>query len=275
LNQSWWGTGVNALDPPYIEEPDMPKHDSQAVDNAFTALATFDWGSGLTLSKKDPPKDAHLLAPIDEAVFATRGDAAGRSALEARLAAVLTTGASRAAKDYICRKLMVIGTAASVPALAGLLADKENSHMARYALERISAPEAAAALRDALPTLSGALKVGAIGSLGARRDAGSVQALAAALRDADKAVACAAATALGDIGGQEAAVALADSAPTASDEVKLSVADARLACAERSLADGRKADAAAIYKSLVGPGEPKHVRLAATHGMLLVAGKKD
>ncbi len=35
---------------------------------------------------------------------------------------------------------MVIGTAESVPALAALLPDKDLSHMARYALERIPAP---------------------------------------------------------------------------------------------------------------------------------------
>ncbi len=56
--------------------------------------------------------------------------------------------------------------------LAAVLADKDNSHMARYALERIQASEVAAALRDALPKVAGALKIGVIGSLGARRDAG-------------------------------------------------------------------------------------------------------
>ena len=37
---------------------------------------------------------------------------------------------------------------------AALLPEAENSHMARYALERILAPEAAQALRDALPKLN-------------------------------------------------------------------------------------------------------------------------
>ena len=91
------------------------------------------------------------LKPIDDAVVAAHGDAAARKELETRLAAVLKTGASRDAKDFVCRKLMIIGTAESVPALAGLLADKDLSHMARFALERIPGPEAAQALRDALP----------------------------------------------------------------------------------------------------------------------------
>lgn len=85
--------------------------------------------------------------------------------METKLAAVLPSGASRAAKDYVGRKLAVIGTAESVPALAALLPDAHLSHMARYALERIPAPEAAKALRDALAKTSGALKAGVAGSL--------------------------------------------------------------------------------------------------------------
>ena len=234
------------------------------LDMAFEALKTYDWGT-----------DRNPLKPIDEAVIAVHGNADARKALEPRLAPVLKTGVSRDAKDFICRKLMVIGTAESVPTLAGLLPEKDHSHMARYALERIPAPEAAQALRDALPKLSGALKVGAIGSLGVRRDAASVPALAALLGDVDAAVACAAACALGDIGNAEAAKPLGDSATKAPEGVKPAVADACLACAEQLLADGKKADALAIYKSLSGEDQPKHVRLAATRGMLTAAGKKD
>ena len=135
------------------------------LDQAFEALKTYDWGT-----------DRKALNPIDEAVVATQDDAAARKELETRLAAVLKTDVSRDAKDFVCRKLMVIGTAASVPALAALLPEKEHSHMARYALERIPAAEAAQALRDALPKLSGELKVGVIGSLGVRGDAASVPA---------------------------------------------------------------------------------------------------
>jgi HEAT repeat protein len=241
-------------------EPDMEND----LDKAFEALKTYDWGM-----------DRNLLKPIDEAAVAVRGNAAASKELEARLAAVLKTEATRDAKDFVCRKLMVLGTAESVPALAGLLPEKDHSHMARYALERIPAPEAAQAMRDALPKLSGALKVGAIGSLGVRRDAASVPALAALLGDADVAVACAAACALGDIGSTEAAKALGDFAKKAPEGVKPAVADACLACAEQLLADGKKADALAIYKSLSGEDQPKHVRLAATRGMLTAAGKKD
>ncbi len=149
---------------------DPPAVDKAAVDKAFDALKTYDYG-----------QDRNLLKPIDDAVIATHGDAAARQDLEKRLADVLKGNVTRDAADYACRTLRVIGTAESVPALAGLLAERDLSHMARYALQAIPVPEAAKALRDALATLNAELKVGVIGSLGVRRDAESVPALAALL----------------------------------------------------------------------------------------------
>jgi HEAT repeat protein len=202
-------------------------------------------------------------------VPASHGDEAARKSLETRLAAVLGTGASRAAKDYVCRKLTFIGTAASVPALAALLPDKELSHMARYALERISAPQAAEALREALVKTSGAEKAGIAGSLGVRRDVESVANLTALLGDSDEQVVLAAATALGDIGTLAAATALHDAAPNA-EPVKLRVADASLAAAEKLLAAGDRASAKMVYTSLVA-SPFKSVKLAATRGLLLAS----
>ena len=223
---------------------------------AFEALKTMDWGT-----------DINPLKPIDEAIIATHGDAAARLELENQLAAVLTTDVSRDAKDFVCRKLMIIGTAASVPTLAAMLTEADNSHMARYALERIQAPEAADALRDALPKVDGTLKIGVIASLGVRQDAAAVAPLASLLSDSDPAIAGAAACALGDIGSPEAAKALttAKSAPA--------VTDASLHCAESLLAAGKKIEALTIYKKYIGDTQPKHVRLAATRGMLACAGK--
>ncbi len=231
------------------------------LDKAFDALKEYDWGA-----------DRSVLNPIDEAIVASQGDTAARLDLENRLAAVLKTGVPRDAKDFVCRKLMVIGTAASVPALAALLPEEEHSHMARYALERIPAAEAAQALRDALPQVQGALKVGVIASLGVRQDEACVPALAELLGDSDAAVASAAAYALGDIRTADAAKALAG-AKTAGPATKLAAIDASLACAEGLLGHGNKVAALAIYRGLAGEDQPKHVRLAATRGMLACAGK--
>ena len=216
-----------------------------------------------------------MLAAIDDAVVAAHGDAAAERALEARLVAVLKTDSPRAAKDFVCRKLRTFGTAQCVPALAALLLDKDLSHMARYALELNLAPQAAAALREALPKAQGALKVGILGSLGKRRDAASSGAILPLLADADKAIAAAAASALGAIGTPQAASALRDCLKQVSQERKASVTDACLVCAERLLADGKKAEATAVYKSLSGEDQPPHVRLAAARGLLSAAGKKN
>ncbi len=91
-----------------------PALDLATLTQAFEALKTYDWGS-----------DRKTLGPIDDAVTATRGDATVRKDLETRLAAVLGSGVSRAAKDFACRTLTVIGRAASVPALSALLGDAE------------------------------------------------------------------------------------------------------------------------------------------------------
>jgi len=247
-----------------------------ALDTALESLKTFDWGTGITIPEPGkPPEDAQVLAPIDDAVVAAQGDAAALRALESRLAAVLGTGASRAAKDYVLRKLRIIGTAESVPAIAPLLFDQDLSHMARYALERNSAAEAAAALREALPKLPGLLKAALIGSLGKRRDAGSTESLVPLLADADADVAAAAVAALGMIGTTAAAQALTRCVQDGPATTKAAAVDACLACAEHLLADGQKAEAVAIYKSLLAADPPQHVRLAVTRGMLVAAGKSD
>ncbi len=231
------------------------------LDQAFEALKTFDWGT-----------NPAVLKPIEDAVVKTHGDAAARKELETKLAAVLKTEAPRDAKDYVCRKLMVIGTAESVPTLAALIPEKDLSHMGRYALERMPAPEAGQALRDALPKVSGPLKVGVISSLGVRREAESVPALGALLGDSDAAIACAAAFALGDIRSPAAAKALSESKPTGA--ARLAATDASMACAEAILAGGNKMEALAIYKGLSGDDLPKHVKLAAKRGMLACVGAK-
>ncbi len=167
---------------------------------------------------------------------------------------------------------MIVGTAESVPTLAALLPDKDLSHMARYALERMPLAEVTKALCDALAKTSGAEKAGVIGSIGVRRDEESITAIAPLVGDSNESIALAAATALGDIGTVVAAQALQNAKP-ASEPVKLRVDDALLAAGERLLADGNKAGALAVYKSLI-TSKAKNVRLAATRGLLLAGGKK-
>ncbi len=227
------------------------------LDKAFEALKSYDWGV-----------DRAALDPINDAVTKSHGDNAARKELESRLTAALTSSLSRDAKDFVCRKLMQIGAASCVPALAAILGDKEHSHMARFALERNPSPEAAKALRDALPIVSTTLQLGIISSLGQRRDSESVALLSKFLVDSNPNIVRSAALALGLIRTPESAKALATAKPT-SAEAKRAVTDAILACAESLLASGNTSEATAMYKSLLEEGSPKHVRLAATRGMLI------
>ena len=236
-------------------------YDPQSLDQPFAALKSYEWGADATV----------FAVPIDAAVVAAHGDAAARTDLEQRLTALLGAGTSRACKEYVCRKLSVIGTAASVPALAALLPDREHSHMARFALERIDAPAAADALRAALGSLQGDLRIGMISSLGSRRDAACVPMLAGLL-GGEAATAIAAAEALGTIRSPEAIQALSAVDIMAGKGVGATVVDARLACAEALLRQGRRPEALAIYKALAAAaaGKPaaKSIELAATRGIL-------
>ena len=234
------------------------------VDDAFDTLKTYDWGA-----------DRALLNPIDQAVIATQKDAAARKALEKRLVGTLAGGISRSAQDYVCRKLRVVGTAQSIPALAALLPAEETSHIARYALERIPDEKAVAALRNALPKVSSKLKPGLIGSLGKRRDARSIEAISKSLGDSDLPVARAAAQALALIGTPAAARQLGRFMKNAPAPLKVQVADACLICAEQLLADGQRSEAVALYKELQGDkSQPAHVKVAVMKGMLAATTKK-
>jgi HEAT repeat protein len=240
-------------------EAAKPAPDKAALDKAFADLPKYDWGQA-----REP------LNVIDEAVVATYGDAAARKDLEARLCAVLKGEATRAAKQYVCRKLALVGTAGCVEALAPLLEDKDLSHMARYVLERMTDPAAGKALRDSLAKATGKVKVGIINSLGMRQDAESTAALVALLKDSDAEVAVAAAAALGRIGAKEAAAPLAEFLASASKEIKFAAIDASLDLAGGLAKKGDKDEAAKIYQKLYAPDQTAGVRRAALQGLAMV-----
>ena len=229
------------------------------LDQAFEALKTFDFGTPLS-----------DVQAIDDAAVAAHDDAEVRRDLEQRLIAALGLDISRDAKDYVCRKLALVGSAMAVPALSSLLSSEENSHLARHALERIPGPEAADALASAATNLSGKLQIGAIGSLGVRGDTNAVETLTSLLKERDAMVVRSAALSLGSIGGNESAQAL-QTAMKSSSADNNAVIDGLLSCAESLLSQKKKTEATAIYNSLSGNEQPRLVRLAATRGLLTCA----
>ena len=231
------------------------------LSEAFDALKQYDWGT-----------DREPLKPIEDAVAACHGNDDARKKLENDLLSALASDISRDAKDYVCRKLAIIGSTTSIPVLSKLLVVENHSHMARFALERIPGAESAKALLEALSSASNQFKVGIISSIGSRRDEAAVAKLATFISDNDSGVARAAAHALGQIGSAEAAKAL-QVAKSSSAPVMNSILDAQLTCAEALLANGRTVDAKNIYQSLSNDQQSKLVRLAATRGLLTCAAK--
>ncbi|MGA2065420.1 MAG: HEAT repeat domain-containing protein [Thermoguttaceae bacterium] len=247
----WAATGV-AAGPPEAASPE------QAIEQ----LKTYDYG------RNDQP--LHVVE-LHVGRFAT--DPARRAEVAGQLAAVLAGPKTPyAAKVFICQQLLVVGTEAQVPLLARMLDDPQTAEIARYTLEGIPGEASLAALRGAAARLTGPPLVGAINSLGIRRDEKSVARLAGLLGNPDPLVAAAAAESLGKIGSVEAAAALAKA--EAPGSVPSALHNAQLQCAEHRAAAGDAAGAAAIYQQVWASSRPAPWRLAGLLGLAKVAKDK-
>ncbi len=207
-----------------VVSPAAAQADLRPLETALKNLASF---------KADIDSAAYWK--FREAVIALRSDAAGRSEAEAKLLDFLKSAAPLPAKMAVCRELRLVGSAASVPALENLLADKNLSDPARYALEDIAGPAPDQALLRALGKTSGDLRLGIISSLGFRKTAEAVGPLAKSLGANDEREAVASASALGRIGGTDAAGALVQAFKSPKPAVKEAAMTAALACAETML----------------------------------------
>lgn len=206
-----------------------------------------------------------ILAPAARA-------ADGRTDKEKAAIAVLRGASPEADKALACKQLAIHGSADAVPDLAKLLGDARLASWARIALESIPGDEAGAALRASAAGLSGDLLVGAINSLGVRRDAAALEVLSQRLRGDDAAAAEAAAVALGRLGTQAAASALEQALPRASGSLQSAVAEGLVLAAESALAAGKSADAVRIYDLVRASGAPPQRLLEATRGAILARG---
>jgi hypothetical protein len=141
------------------------------------------------------------LRAVEDMVRAVIDSPRERARLAASLASLLDdSDTTLAAKDFVCRQLWLIGTAAEVPYVEPLLYDPATADMARYALERIPGARVDRALIAALGKTDGAVQAGIINTLGARRAQGARSALAELSRGPDPVVAEAARAALEKLG---------------------------------------------------------------------------
>ncbi len=197
-------------------------------------------------------------------------DAAAKQRVDQLIAVLKAPDASRDAKAAACRQLSYLATNDAIAPLAALLPNEEMNHMARYALEPIPDPAVDDAFRDALPKLKGLPLVGVIGSIGVRKDAKAVPALAKFLTDPDPIVSQAAARALGKIGTTEAAKAIQAALPNTPAQSQLAFCEGLFRAAE-SLAEKDQTDTAvSIYDDLRKLNSSHHqVRAGALRGAVL------
>ncbi len=182
---------------------------------------------------------------------------------------VLKSDAPFEQKSTACRDLARVGNKDCVPLLAGMLGDEKMSHMARYALEPIPDKAVDEAFRAALDKLNGKLLSGVIGSIGARRDTGSVDILAKYLNNGDGDVVRTTAMALGRIGTMDSGKVLLNALADAKGENVTRICDGLLTCGGNLLAEGRESKAKAVYDGMLSQNLPARLRAAALRGAVL------
>ena len=203
-----------------------------------------------------------LGAPGNEAL---RAEACGL------MAAKLGPGTPVPTRIWLLKQLERLGDGPCVDAVAAALDDGDPAirEAARRALAAIPAPEAGGKLRAKLASTADVqLKIGLLGALGYRAESAGLTTLARELDNANPAVVVAAAKALGKIATPEAAQALSTARGKAAGESRLWIDDSLLLSADKLLKSGKKSDAAAIYRDLSKPEEPRSIRVAALKGLL-------
>jgi HEAT repeat protein len=165
-------------------------------------------------------------------------------------------------KAIACKKLAFVGGKEAVQPMAALLSHPQLGCYARFGLEPNPDPSVDDALRTALPKLKGRLQAGVITTIGVRKDAKALDALAKLIDDSDAEVAGAASASVGMIGGLQASRVLRAALDRTIVPVFPVVARAALLCAEGLMTSDRT-HALELYAHLSGGTMPEPVRRAA------------
>ncbi len=255
------GPSSTAAEPP----PSAPAID---VETAWKTAPAYRHGQDL----------APLLA-IERAAIASMATPAARSAIAARLAAVIERPETTAdARQWACLMLRSIGTSAQVPLLAEQLyrPEPETADAARQALESIQGADSLAALRNFLTSRrappegdhAGRLRMGVIDSLGARRDTAAVPLLAVLADDSDPRTSAAAIGSLARIADGPAIAFLNARASESGIPTPTPLVEPLLRAATAAAASGDRETARAIHARLAEPGQPAATRQAGLVGLL-------
>ena len=234
------------------------------VDEKLAAIATYKYGMS-----RQP------LVAVEALIRESQDQPEMRKYIGHQLAKLLESDATLECKSFVCRQLWFVDPADSMAVLAKMLTEETTVDMACYALCQSPSPEAGKTLRDALGKVGGKTVIPIVNLLGDRRDGPSVDAISAVVLSEDVEVAETAVTALGKIGGTQAAGMLAEARATGGAETRLAATHAYLQCAQGLLAQGKKEEAVGIFKELAGPDEPEPVRTAAVRVLAGIEGAKD
>jgi len=234
------------------------------IREAVGKLAAFDYG-----------KSPDILLAVDGYIDAARGDEELRGAIERELIRIIESDARFAAKQAACRRLLIVGSDASVEALSVMLASKDHKvvEAACYALSGRASPKTKTVLRKALdPAGADPGQAAIITLLGNMRDSESLGALVRSAGSKQPVVSEAAVSALGRIASVDAVASLRKLL-TGGDQAKRHAAAAALLQAAQELTGrGKKADAASIYKALAAARVPDHIRRGAFIGRARLGG---
>ena len=235
----------------------------EEVATILAPLKSYDYGQ----TRK--PLDA-----LDRLVRETHGNAAARVRLESELVKLVEADTTLSAKQEICRRLAIIGTDMSVPALGRLLgaADARAVEAACYALYEQRSAAARAALSNALSTARGAGLVAIINLVGNQRDSGNDRELGVLARQPEEPTAQAAIVALGKLATDKAIQDLGELREKGSPQRQKCATLALLQAARELAQRGRTAEARIIYSQLAGPAEPIWVRRGVLLGRLDLGG---
>jgi len=233
----------------------------EQLDQALKDVAKFEYG-----------KDTGPLVRVEQIVVESAMDTKLRDAVEQRIIRALGSASTNDAKSFLCRQLRTIGTARCVPQLEKLLTDPKLSHMARYALGRIDAPEVGAALHRALKKTSGKIKAGIINTLVEVNYGRALGDFMGLLGNSNKDVAIAAIKATGHFPCNSSVSALRKARRRADKDIQIKIDAALLISAEVFLANGDKKRSAAIYEDFYSGNYPGHFRVAGLRGLAISQG---
>lgn len=208
------------------------------------------------------------LRQIERAVRESVQNPAQRPEVEAALIKLLAPTATFEARRFACAQLSVVGTEASLPAIAELLKQAETTGMACLALASRPSPRVKELLRAALPGSRGLATAQIVVTLGDLGDTAAVKPLAELARGADTDAAAAAIGSLGKIASEEALAELAALRRGGNAEQSRLAVLASLVAADNAVRLDNRAAARSIYDELSAATQPVPVRRAAFEGML-------